>query len=137
MKKLALLLALCMLPLGLLASCNGTENVTSSQPTVSTESETVSQEESIVKTPDPTAGEAWNDLYADEGAGLTGPDSIYDLSVYENGNEADKVVAPGANTDVRYLFAGETATRAVVPAEGYMLEKRKVFLYNTSRKEIS
>ena len=121
MKKLALLLALCMLPLGLLASCNGTENVTSSQPTVSTESETISQEESIVKTPDPTAGEAWNDLYADEGAGLTGPDSIYDLSVYENGNEADKVVAPGANTDVRYLFAGETATRAVVPAEGYML----------------
>ena len=121
MRKLAWLLALCLLALSVLAGCDGNGETTSSQPEQSTESETVSQEESIVKTPDANAEKAWNDLYADPGAGLTGPDSIYELSVYQNGNEVESVIAPEASNDVRYLFAGESATRAVVPAEGYML----------------
>ena len=121
MRKLAWLLALCLLALSVLAGCDSNGETTSSQSEQSAESETVSQEESIVKTPDANAEKAWNDLYADPGAGLTGPDSIYELSVYQNGNEVDSVIAPEASNDVRYLFAGESATRAVVPAEGYML----------------
>ena len=122
MKKLAWLLALCMLPLSLLAGCNTTEEVTSSsEPEQSTESETVSQEESTVKTPDPLAEKVWNNLYADPNAGITGPLDVYDLTVFENGNETDGFPSPGPTTDVRYTFAGENATRAVVSAEGYML----------------
>lgn len=118
-RKLALLLALCMLPLGLLAGCTeeGGEQGSASPDT----SEATSSEESIVKTPDPNAKNVWNDLYADANAGLAGPDSIYDLTVFKNGSETAETVSPDANSDVRYLFAGESATRAVVPAEGYML----------------
>lgn len=118
-KKFALLLALCMLPLGMLAGCKDESGKQGSA--APDESQTTSSEESIVKTPDPNAKNVWNDLYADAGAGLNGPDSIYDLKVYKNGNETEETVSPSASADVRYLFAGENATRAVVPAEGYML----------------
>ena len=121
MRKLAWLLALCLLALSVLAGCDGNGETASSQPEQSAESETVSQEESIVKTPDANAEKVWNDLYADPGAGLTDPTSIYKLSIYENGVEATGYPSPGSTTDVRYVFAGENATRAVVPAEGYML----------------
>ena len=118
-RKIALLLVFCMLTLSMLASCkDSTEQ--SSMPSTESQAES-STEESIVKTPDENAQKVWNELYADEAAGLTGPDAIYDLSVFQNGNETDSTPAPSADSDVRYLFAGETATRAVVPAEGYML----------------
>ena len=120
MKKLALLLAICLLPLGVLAGC-GDEETASTSTTSTPSTESVSQEESIVKTPDPNASLIWDDLYADPGAGLTGPDQIYNASMFLNGNTTHEVVAPAPNNDVRYVFAGENATRAVVPAEGYML----------------
>ena len=44
MRKLAWLLALCLLALSVLAGCDGNGETTSSQPEQSAESETVSQE---------------------------------------------------------------------------------------------
>ena len=119
-RKIAWFLALCMLTLALFASCkdDGGAQGSAAPDTGSTESST---EESIVKTPDENAKNVWNGLYADEGAGLTGPDAIYNLTVFQNGNKTEETPAPSADSDVRYLFAGETATRVVVPAEGYML----------------
>ena len=130
MKKLALLLAFCLLPLGLLAGC-GEEESPSTSSTVSTPTtESVSSEESIVKTPDPNAATVWNDLYADEGAGLTGPESIYSLSVYENGNKADTNSVPKANNDVRYVFAGDWIQRLMLRL--LRLPKRVLSLSTTS-----
>ena len=119
-RKLALVLALCMMTLALFASCKDDGGNQSSTAPATSETET-STEESIVKTPDESAKAVWNELYADENAGLTGPDAIYNLAVFQNGNETEETPAPSADSDVRYLFAGETATRVVVPAEGYML----------------
>lgn len=120
MKKLlkTLLCLFLTLPLLMAIGCTGSEETSSEEPSGDTSDES-SEEFQLPTTPDPRAEGLWSDLYADEAAGLTGPGEVYLMSVYQNGNETGENPAPEAETDVRYLFAGTEATRAVVPAEGY------------------
>lgn len=110
---ICLLLAMLMQVL-LLAGCQG-------DTTTETTSGTSSDRSEPAGDPDPRAAAVWNDQYADEANGLTAADSIYTLSAFDGGKATDSEPLPASGTDVRYLFAGKEATRAVVPAEGYCL----------------
>ncbi len=112
-KATALLLTLLLL----LTACGGNANDASEPADETSNVETTVSEEP--KTPDPRAEAVWSSEYADEAHGLTAPESIFKASVYENGTATDENPAPASDNDVRMLFTGETATRAVVPAEGY------------------
>lgn len=118
MKK-TLKTVLCLLltlPLLLAIGCTSTgTNEHSGSETPSDESD------NTPKTPDPRAEALWDARYADETAGLTAPDAIYNMTVFRNGNETAENPAPAAEADIRYLFGGLEATRAVVPSEGYMV----------------
>lgn len=118
-RKIAWLLCLLLaLPVCLLASCQTDETQPSTPESDPTGDPSVdSSAEPTV--PDPRTPELWNAAYADEPAGLTSADAIRRLTVFQNGSQTDASAKPAAETDVRYLFAGESATRAVVPAEGY------------------
>lgn len=118
MKKLlkSILCLLLTLPLLLAIGC------TSAKPGDNPETEPPSDEsDDTPKTPDPRAESLWNESYADADAGLTDPSAIYNMTVFQNGNETEENPAPGEETDIRYLFGGLESTRAVVPAEGYMV----------------
>ncbi len=114
-----LLLAVLM-PGMLLAGCQGGSSDVSG--TSGTTSGSVSDTPSEPpRDPDPRAARVWNDVYADAANGLTAADAIYALSAFEGGKPTDSEPTPQSDTDVRYLFTGKDATRAVVPAEGYCL----------------
>ncbi len=115
-----LLCLLLVLPACLLAGCSNGGTDTSAGES-GTSSGNDADDSETPKTPDPRAASYWDALYTDEAAGLSGPESVYRLTVYENGAETEETVSPSEGTDVRFLFAGETAARAVVPAEGYCL----------------
>ena len=115
-KLLRTMLCLFLTPLLLLAGCAGGNNTSSENTEPADPSDTPSEEP---KTPDPRAEAVWSSDYADEANGLTGPESIFKATVYENGNATDEDPAPASDNDVRLLFTGEASTRAVVPAEGY------------------
>lgn len=116
MKKLlkTLLCLFLTLPLLLAVGCTGDTGETSGD---------VSSDDSgeAPKTPDPRAESLWSDTYADEAAGLTGPATIYNMTVYQNGTATGENPAPADETDVRYVFGGLESTRVVVPAEGYIV----------------
>ena len=112
-RKLALLLALLLLGSVLLAACGGEENPTESKEE---ESQVTSEEQKA----DETAKEYWSDLYKDASAGIGSADDVYEMRVFENGVSAEKA-EQGDKNDVRMLFGGKENTRAVVPAEGYMV----------------
>lgn len=110
----SLLCLMLTLPLALAIGCT-----TNPGPDDSSEGTPSDESSEAPKVPDPRAESLWNAVYADADAGLTGPDSIYDMVVFRNGNETEENPAPEADTDIRYMFGGLEATRAVVPAEGY------------------
>lgn len=119
MKKLlkTLLCLFLTLPLLLAAGCTTGNTGDPSEDNTGDPSDTPS----VPTEPDPRAEALWNDTYADETAGLTGPGSVYYMTVYQNGNATGENPAPAADADIRYTFGGLESTRAVVPAEGYMV----------------
>ena len=62
----------------------------------------------------------WDDRYQDKTEGLSSADDIRDIRIYENGLPVKSAV-PGNDNDVRILFVGNNATRAVNLPEGYAL----------------
>lgn len=122
MKKLlkTLLCLFLTLPLLLAAGCTTGNTGDTSGDNLGNSGDS-SDTPSVPTEPDPRAETLWNDTYADEAAGLTGPSAIYYMNVYQNGNTTEENPAPAADTDIRYVFGGLESTRAVVPAEGYMI----------------
>lgn len=114
---LCLLLAILMCG-ALFTGCQGETSDTSNTSDAPTETPS---DTSLPSEPEPRAESVWNTQYADETNGLTAANAIYALSVFDGGKEIDSEPLPANETDVRYLFTGQEATRAVVPAEGYCL----------------
>lgn len=123
MKKLlkTLLCLLLTLPLLLVGCASDTGDTSGDDSGDADNSGESSDTFQLPTTPDPRAESLWDETYMDETAGLTGPGDVYLMSVYQNGNATEENPAPEADADVRYMFAGSEATRAVVPAEGYMV----------------
>lgn len=111
---LVLLLALSVLSAGILAGCGNKEGDPSDQSAEASAETSEGQ-------PDMRAEKYWNDLCADEAAGLKAASDVLRMGIYENGKETTETPEQGEDNDVRLLFSGKDFTRAVVNAEGYAL----------------
>ena len=114
MKRIIALLLVCLFAATVFAACDTADE--SSAPESS--QETSVEEESVMPTPDENAKIVWNDEFADSATGFGDASDVYKLSAYMNGEpETDLSKLPLGDT--RYLFTGESSTRAVVLSEGY------------------
>ena len=112
-----LLLAL-LLTLSALFACTPANGEESSQPQPADSSAEESEEP---KVPDENAKLVWNELYADEANGIASPSDVYGVEYYFDGERIDDYGRDPAEGDAKLLFAGESATRAVNFAYGYVL----------------
>ncbi len=116
MKKLlsAILLLLMLIPMAVACTSDDTSNDSAVSNISATE------EESEVFVTDTNASAFWKDTYADTASGINAAENVGKLNVFANGTSLGSVTE-AEGEDIRYLFAGETHTRAVNLPEGYCL----------------
>lgn len=117
-KRMTGLLLALLLTLSALFACTPANGEESSQPRPADSSAEESEEP---KVPDENAKLVWNELYADEANGIASPSDVYGVEYYFDGERINDYARDPAEGDAKLLFAGESATRAVNFAYGYVL----------------
>ena len=117
-KRVTGLLLAMLLVLSVLFACTPAESgAESSQPAPA---ESSAEESEEPKVPDENAKLVWDELYADEANGIVSPSDVYGVDYYFDGEKIEDYARDPAEGDAKLLLTGESATRAVNFAYGYL-----------------
>lgn len=116
----ACFLALLVMPILLSACGGGGGDESGLSGSVDDNSDDNSSKAPEEPTPDPNAKAVWEDIFADEDAGISSANDIYSAKYYFDGALTDEYDKAPDSGDAKFILSGKIGTRFVNVAEGYM-----------------